>query len=292
MFFKKKSFAEKAVKEVSKQLKKEGKNISSIYSNLNYFWVTKDLNDEIIYHEPYSGEEYLSVDYYGSCFDDECFCNRTIPEIIKAISESIKTNYVADYRRKKNLEVHENLNSYILHESSPYNNIVEPTDDDIFSRNSLGIKQQKLLAKGLDDYLNTPGKKFCDLIWEYQRKNNIEGSEVYKPVLMSKQTYSNIISNLVKQPKFESCVQFAFAFKMTFSEAEELFRLAGWAFSDDPYHRIVKYFIEKGNYDIFELNDALYMRSIPPIGVDGGKHKRDKDSKKRSKKVQYTLTIN
>lgn len=61
----------------------------------------------------------------------------------------------------------EDKQEFVLHESSPIDNSVEPTDDSIFSRNSSGIKEQKELEKALDNYLTTPGKKFCDIIVEY-----------------------------------------------------------------------------------------------------------------------------
>lgn len=85
---------------------------------------------------------------------------------------------------------------------------------------------------------------------------------------MSRQKYSYTISNRnTGNPDFETCVQFIFAFKLTRSEAEELLRVAGKALSDDPYHRIVRYFIENQCYDIFELNAALAQYAINPIGV-------------------------
>lgn len=283
----KKTFAEIAVKNVTKQLKKEKKDIFSKYSNPVYFNEPQIETDRLKNLDPANWdsdicEEFFGV-YSGSRVDDSCFSKKSIPEIINAISESIKTNYVAYYREKSkesinNLFVAEDSIGYVLHESSPFNKAPELTDDDIFSRDSKGIKERSLLAQGLDDYLKTPEKKFCDLIFDYQQKMNIEGPQVYKQVLMSKQVYSHVISNVSKHPDFETCVQFAFAFKLTLPEAEELFRMAGRAFSDDIYHQIVKYFIENKCYDIYELNNALYMREIPPIGVGAKKTNKRKMS--------------
>lgn len=290
--FRKKSFAEIAVESVTKQLKKEKKDIFSKYSDSVYFNEPQIETDRLCYNELTFSED---DDVYSSnSEDDSCFNHNSIPEIINAISESIKTNFVAEYRRKSkerinDMYVAEDFVGYIVRESS-FNKAVEPTDDDIFSRDSKGIKEQKLLAKALEDYLNTPGKKFCDLIFDYQNKMNMDAPQVYKSVFMSKQVYANVISNKSKHPDFETCVQFAFAFKLPFPEAEELFRMAGRAFSDDIYHRIVKCFIENECYDIYELNDALYKCQIPPIGV-GAKRGKKKTSNKENKTKKQKMSI-
>lgn len=268
MFFKKKSFAELAVKSVTKQLKKEKKDIVSKYADPEYY-LKPQLDRDRLYNLGQFDQD--SYDY-SSHFDDECFKYNTVPEVINAISESIKSNFVADYRKKLkegtgSLWVAENVFDYVLHESSPFNKTEEPTDNEIFLRDSNGRKTLEALQKSLEEYYKTPGKKFCDVVKEYENKKKITGPEVYKPVLMSKQTYSKVVNNITKQPDFKTCVQFAFALKLTFPEAKELFRLAGNAFSDDIYHRVVKLFIEKHNYNIDELNAALYKLKIPTIGA-------------------------
>ena len=83
---------------------------------------------------------------------------------------------------------------------------------------------------------------------------------------MSRQVYSKLISNQTKNPGFETCIQLAFGLKLNIEDTTELLRLAGHALSDNHYHKIVKYFIEKENYDIDELNKCLYMCNLKPIG--------------------------
>ena len=126
--------------------------------------------------------------------------------------------------------------------------------------------EKKKLDKALLDYLNQPEERLCDFIVKKQNELNRYGSEIYKPVLMTKQTYSKLTSNLTKEPSFETCVQLMFTFKSDIEEANKILRLAGKAFSDSEYHRTVKYFIENKEYSIDVLNETLLKLNYEVIG--------------------------
>lgn len=123
-------------------------------------------------------------------------------------------------------------------------------------------KEVKIGSKALQDYLNTPGKKLCDFIVEKQNILKIKPSQIYNSVFMNKQVYSRIIRNQVKFPDFESCVQLIFGLHLNIEDANELLRLAGRAFSDDEYHKIVKFHIENKDYNITNLNNNLWNNGI------------------------------
>ena len=89
---------------------------------------------------------------------------------------------------------------------------------------------------------------------------------MYKPVLMTKQTYSKLILNKTKEPSFESCVQLMFTYKSDMEEANKILRLVGKAFSDSEYHRTIKYFIENKEYSIDLLNETLLKLNYEVIG--------------------------
>lgn len=128
--------------------------------------------------------------------------------------------------------------------------------------------ERKKLDKALEDYINKPGKTLSDFMSEKQIALNKAGSEIYKPVLMTRQTYSKLLSNQTKEPSFETCVQLIFGYELNLEEANEMLRLVGKAFSDSDYHRTVKFFIENKNYDFDELNKKLIEMEHPPIGCE------------------------
>ena len=52
---------------------------------------------------------------------------------------------------------------------------------------------------------------------------------------------------------------FSIALKLSLEETDTLLRKAGYAFSEsNEADIIVKYYIEHGRYDIFEINEALF----------------------------------
>jgi hypothetical protein len=126
--------------------------------------------------------------------------------------------------------------------------------------------EKKKLDKALLDYLNQPEERLCDFMVKKQNELNRYGSEMYKPVLMRKQTYSKLISNQIANPSFESCVQLMFTYKSDMDEANKILRLVGKAFSDSEYHRTIKYFIENKEYSIDVLNETLMKLNLKVIG--------------------------
>ena len=49
-------------------------------------------------------------------------------------------------------------------------------------------------------------------------------------------------------------------------ESTEMLRLAGLAFSESEYHRIVKFYVENKEYNFDDLNKSLLDNNIKPIG--------------------------
>ncbi len=92
--------------------------------------------------------------------------------------------------------------------------------------------------------------------------------ECYQRAHMDRKTFSKIRGNIYYKPKKETAVALALALKMTVSEAQELLRKAGYAFSDsNVFDVVVMYFFEKRQYDLFEINETLYYYDQPLLGA-------------------------
>lgn len=188
--------------------------------------------------------------------EDEVFRKETVQEIIEAFKAKLSATPIYDFSDLRMLQV-------AAPEASYEKNIVEKYKDKAIKKLDA---EKKKLDKALLDYLNQPGERLCDFMAKKQKELNRYGSEMYKPVLMTKQTYSKLILNKTKEPSFESCVQLMFTYKSDMEEANKILRLVGKAFSDSEYHRTIKYFIENKEYSIDVLNETLLKLNYEVIG--------------------------
>ena len=266
------SFADKAYKEVLKQLKKEGK--------------------EFIFCEECNTEEYKSIaaDYgmleqEDSSFPEEILEQKSVPDIINAFKKYYIKNYY-NLENTFNLLADEEDHIYgfgdDLEETDVFDDEKEEEEDEYdpfllygecANIDSSYLSERKTkeeiierFDKALQDYLKAPEKTVSDFVIQKQNELNLKAPEVYKPVFMTKQNYSKIISNYTKHPKFEACIQLAFGLKLNLEDTTELLRRAGNAFSDDIYDRLIMYFIEHQRYNMDELNECLYKLREKPIG--------------------------
>ena len=188
--------------------------------------------------------------------EDEVFRKKTVQEIIEALSAKLADSPIYNFTAPTMLQV-------AAPEASYEKNIVEKYKEQAIKKLDA---EKKKLDKALLDYLNQPEERLCDFMVKKQNELNRYGSEMYKPVLMTKQTYSKLISNQIANPSFESCVQLMFTYKSDMDEANKILRLVGKAFSDSEYHRTVKYFIENKEYSIDVLNETLMKLNLKVIG--------------------------
>lgn len=188
--------------------------------------------------------------------EDEVFRKETVQEIIEALSAEIAASPIYNFTAPGMLQIAELEASYGKSKVEKYKEQAIKKLD----------AEKKKLDKALLDYLNQPEERLCDFMVKKQNELNRYGSEMYKPVLMTKQTYSKLISNQIANPSFESCVQLMFTYKSDMDEANKILRLVGKAFSDSEYHRTVKYFIENKEYSIDVLNETLMKLNLKVIG--------------------------
>ena len=83
-------------------------------------------------------------------------------------------------------------------------------------------------------------------------------SEVYKKALLSKQHFSKIRNNPDYKPTKATAISLALALELDLEQTRDLIGRAGYALAGSKFDLIIRYFIEKKNYNIVEINMALY----------------------------------
>ena len=95
----------------------------------------------------------------------------------------------------------------------------------------------------------------------------LKDSEVYKRANMTRQHFSKIRNNARYQPKKATVLALAVALGLSREDTCLLLERAGFALThSDMRDIIVEYFIEHRNYDIHEINLALYAYDQPLLG--------------------------
>ncbi len=111
-------------------------------------------------------------------------------------------------------------------------------------------------------------KGFSDTLLDLIDERGLADSAVYHRANMSRQHFSKIRSNPDYRPGKPTVLALAVALELPLAQAETLLARAGYAFSpSSAADVIVRWFIEEGRYDIFEINEALYAYDQRLLGA-------------------------
>jgi hypothetical protein len=107
---------------------------------------------------------------------------------------------------------------------------------------------------------------FRDTLLAMIRERGLVDSRVYEAAGIDRRHYSKIRNRADYRPTKTTAVSFAFALRLGIREAERLLRSAGYAFSEaSDFDLICSYFIEEGEWDPAEVNDALWAYGQPLV---------------------------
>ena len=176
-------------------------------------------------------------------------------KLVHNVACYIDENYIEEYEQKTYGGVAENRRR----DRYQMRRMMEMQSDCMMAPIVLEPCAKASVGKSLGNFIREKDAGFTETLLELIKKKGMKNAAVYKKANISKQHFSKLINDPDANPSKQTAIALALALELDVDATKDLIGRAGYALTNSStFDLIIRYFIEHQQFNVIEINIALY----------------------------------